>query len=148
MSRLQGCPVLLLCPHVPLGFTSAVSGSVCNSIHFHSLQKSPARNQAVCVLSLYSPVRHFVTPWTVAHQVPLSMGFSRQEYWSELPFPMMGDLPYPEIKPASLMFPALARGFFTTSATWEAAETRLVLLYHPPPASPDPDPCTSHSPGS
>ena len=75
------------------------------------------------------------------------MGFPRQEYWSELPFPMMGDLPDPGIKPASLMSPALAGGFFTTRATWEAAETRLVLLYHPPPGSPDPDPCTSHSPG-
>ena len=48
------------------------------------------------------------------------MGFSRQEYWSELPFPMMEDLPDPGIKPVSLMSPALAGGFFTTSATWEA----------------------------
>ena len=76
------------------------------------------------------------------------MEFSSQEYWSELPFPTMRDLPDPGIKPSSLMSPALAGGFFTTSATWEAAETRLVLLYHPPPGSPDPDPCTSHSPGS
>ena len=41
------------------------------------------------------------TPWTVAHQAPLSMGFSRQEYWSELPFPSPGDLPDPGIKPRS-----------------------------------------------
>ena len=52
----------------------------------------------------------FVTPWTVAPQVPLSMGFPRQEYWSGLPFPSSGDLPDPEIKPMS---PALAGGFFT-----------------------------------
>ena len=47
-------------------------------------------------------VQLFVTPWTVAHQAPPSMGFSRQEYWSGLPFPPPGDLPYPEIK---LAFP-------------------------------------------
>ena len=41
------------------------------------------------------------TPWTVAHQVPLSMGFSKQEYWSQLPFPSPGDLPSPGIEPAS-----------------------------------------------
>ena len=52
----------------------------------------------------------FVTPWTVAHQAPLSMGFPRQEYWSELPFPSPGDLPDPGIEPAS---PALASGFST-----------------------------------
>ena len=43
----------------------------------------------------------FVTPWTVAHQAPPSMGFSRQEYWSGLPFPSPGDLPDPGIKPRS-----------------------------------------------
>ena len=50
----------------------------------------------------------------------MSMGFSRQEYWSGLPRPLPGDLPDSEIKPQSLMSPALAGGFFTTSATWEA----------------------------
>ena len=49
----------------------------------------------------------FVTPWTVACQVPLFMGFSRQEYWSVLPFPPPGDLSDPEIKPASPVSPAL-----------------------------------------
>ena len=53
----------------------------------------------------------FVIPWTVACQAPLSMGFSRQEYWSGLPFPSPGDLPDPEIEPTA---PALAGGFFTT----------------------------------
>ena len=62
----------------------------------------------------------FQTPWTVALQAPLSMGFSRQEYWSGLPCPPPGDLPDPGIKPAVLKSPALAGGFFTTSATWEA----------------------------
>ena len=55
-----------------------------------------------------------MTPWTVAHQAPLSMGFSRQEYWSGLPFPAPGDLPSPGIQPTSLLSPALASGFFTT----------------------------------
>ena len=52
----------------------------------------------------------FVTPWTVACQAPLSMGFPRQEYWSGLPLSSPGDLPNPGIKPAS---PALAGEFFT-----------------------------------
>ena len=48
-----------------------------------------------------SHVRLYVTPWTVAYQAPLSMGFSRQEYWSGLPCPPPGDLPDPEIEPRS-----------------------------------------------
>ena len=52
-------------------------------------------------VKLLSRVRLFATPWTVAHQVPLSMGFSRQEYWSGLPFPSPGNLPDPEIEPGS-----------------------------------------------
>ena len=74
----------------------------------------------MCVPSCLSCVRFFATSWTVAHQAPLSMGFSRQEYWSGLPCPPPGDLPKPGIKPASLTSPALASGFFTTGATWEA----------------------------
>jgi len=61
-----------------------------------------------------------VTLWTVAHQAPLSVGFSRQEYWNELPCPPPRDLPNPGIEPTSLTSPALAGGFFTTSTTWEA----------------------------
>ena len=60
-----------------------------------------------------------MTPWTVSRQAPLSMGFSRQEYWSGLPFPSSGDLPHPGTEPTSFTFPALAGLFFTTSATWE-----------------------------
>ena len=70
--------------------------------------------------SPFSHVRLFETPWTVARQAPLSMEFSRQEYWSGLPFSSPGDLLDPEIEPVSLTFPALADGFFTTSAAWEA----------------------------
>ena len=59
-------------------------------------------------------VRLFATPWTVAHRAPLSTEFSRQEYWSGLPFPTPGDLPDPGIEPAYLASAALAGGFFTT----------------------------------
>ena len=69
---------------------------------------------------LLSRVQLFVTPWTVALQAPLSMGFSRQEYWNGLPCPPPEDLPDPGIEPESLASPALAGGFLTTSATWEA----------------------------
>ena len=64
-------------------------------------------------------------PWTVARQAPLSMGFSRQEYWSGLPRPPSGDLPDPGVISVSLMSPALAVRFFTTSATWEALSLPL-----------------------
>ena len=53
-----------------------------------------------------SRVRLSATPWTVAYQAPLSMGFSRQEYWSGLPFPSPGDLPNPGIEPGSLALQA------------------------------------------
>ena len=53
------------------------------------------------MLSCFSHVQLIATLWTVAHWAPLSMGFSRQEYWSGLLFPSPGDLPYPGIKPGS-----------------------------------------------
>ena len=76
----------------------------------------------VCVsaLSCFRHVQLSATLWTIARQAPLSMGFSRQEYWSGLPFPLPGDLSDPGIEPKFLTFPALAGGFFTARATWEA----------------------------
>ena len=65
---------------------------------------------------MLSHVRLFLIPWTVACQAPLSMEFSRQEYWSRWPFSSLGDLPDSGIKPTSLVFPALAGRFFTTVA--------------------------------
>ena len=65
------------------------------------------------VVQSLSHVQLFGTPWTVAHQAPLSMGFSRQEYWSGVPFPTQGDLPDPGIELASLGTPALAGESFT-----------------------------------
>ena len=73
-----------------------------------------------CVLSRFSHVLLFANLWTLARQASLSVRFSRQEYWSGLPCPLPGDLPDSGIKPVSLMSLALAGGFFTTSATWEA----------------------------
>jgi len=72
------------------------------------------------VLSRFSRVQLFETPWTIACQAPLSMGLSRQEFWSELSFPPPRYLPYPGIKPVSLMSAALTGELFTTSATWGA----------------------------
>ena len=70
----------------------------------------------VRVLSHFSFIWLFATPWNVAHQAPLFMGFSRQEYWNGVRFPIPGDLPNPGIQPASL---AIAGGLFTTNTTWE-----------------------------
>ena len=57
---------------------------------------------------MLSHIRLFVTPWSVACEAPLSMGFSRQEHWSGLPFPLPGDLPNPGTEPTSPLPPALA----------------------------------------
>ena len=75
--------------------------------------------ERACVLSRFSCVWLFVTLWTVALQAPLSLGFCGQEYWSGMSCPPPGDLSEPGIEPAPLMSPALAGGFFTSSATWE-----------------------------
>ena len=72
------------------------------------------------MLSHFSHFWLFATPRIVAHQSPLSMGFSRQDYWSGLLCTTPRDFPDQGIEPASLMFPALAGRFFTTRATWEA----------------------------
>ena len=73
-----------------------------------------------CMLTHFSHVRLFETPWTIAPQAPLSIEFSRQESWSGLPCPPPCDLPDPGIKLLSLTSPALAGQFLTTSAIWEA----------------------------
>ena len=75
---------------------------------------------ACCVLSQFSQIQLFATLWTIAHKAPLSMGFSRREYCGGLPYPPLGDLPNPGIKPPSLMSPALGAEFFITGTTCEA----------------------------
>ena len=68
----------------------------------------------VCVcVCVFSHVRFFMMPWTIACQVPLFMEFCKQEYWSEWPFPFPGDLSDPGIEPVSLASPVLTDGFFT-----------------------------------
>ena len=80
------------------------------------------------MLRHFSCVQLCVTLWTVACQASLSMGFSRQEYWSGLPCPPPGDLPNSGILSVSLMSLALAGRFFTTSATWEDHSIRKSLM--------------------
>ena len=85
----------------------------------------------MCLPSCFSRVQLVVTLWTVACQTPLSMGFSRQEFWSGLPCPSPGDLPNAGIELASLTSPASAGRFFTTSTAWEALnEDRVVGLIY------------------
>ena len=74
-------------------------------------------NVCMCVLSHFSHVQLFAILWTIAHQAPQSIGFSRQEYRSGLPLPSSGDLLNSGIKPVSLVSPALAGRFFSTSIT-------------------------------
>jgi len=75
--------------------------------------------------SHFSHVQLFMTPWTIARQAPLPIGFSRQVYWSGMLFPSPGDLPNPVIEPVTLVSPALEGVFFTTSTIWEAQATIL-----------------------
>ena len=80
------------------------------------------------MLNHFSCVQLCVTLWTVAHKAPLSMGLSKQEYWSGLPCPPPRDLPNTGIEPASLKPPALAGRLYTTSVTWEAHNSTSVYL--------------------
>ena len=82
---------------------------------------------------LLSHVWHFVTPWTVSHQTPLPMEFSREEYWTGLPFPSPGNLPNPGSEPTSLLSPTIVDIFIITSATWgtQAYIIGLKLLMFP-----------------
>ena len=96
--------------------------------YFKTSSKIPYEvKNGICVLRR---VLLFVTSWTVAHQAPLSMGFSRQEYCGGLPFPSPGDLPDLGIEPVS---PALARGFYTTAPPGKMAYsplTNLIICFH------------------
>ena len=88
----------------------------------------------VCLLLLIGLVVKscpFATLWTIACQIPLSMGFSRQEYWSGLPFPSPGDLPDPGIKPVSPAKQAVsctAGGFFTTEPQEKSSRKTILLI--------------------
>ena len=103
------------------------------ALQANSLPSEPPRKPSMwmCVLSRFGRVWLLATPWTVACQAPLSMGFSRQEYWSWLPFPLPGDLPDPGVKPMSFSPPALGGGFFITSTTGEAPICEYTLTNCP-----------------
>ena len=102
----------------PYPSTSTASG---DAVFLHH----PFFGLHACVLRCFSRVQLFATPWTVARQSPLSVGFSRQEYWRGLPFPPPGNLPNPRIGPTSLTSPEVAGGFFTTSASWKVLFPKL-----------------------
>ena len=100
--------------HLKGYISSQILYHLIGKVHYPKKKKRQERRIDAYMLSIFSCVRLFVTPWTVAHQAPLSMRFSRQECWSGLPCPSSG------IQPASLLSPALAGRLFTTSVTWEA----------------------------
>ena len=85
------------------------------------------QHSSVCA-QLLSHVWPFAILWTIAHQVPLTMGLSQQEYWSGVPFPPPGDLPSSRIKPASLASPALADRFITTAPPDGQPKTERVFF--------------------
>ena len=93
------------------------------SLYIHP---SSLHYEHVCMLRCFSCVWLFSTLWTVAHQVPLSLGFSRQECWSRLPCPPPGDFPNPGSEQVSLNFSCIAGRFFTTSTTWKASYSRPI----------------------
>ena len=78
------------------------------------------------IVKLLSCVRLFATPWTIAYQAPPSMGFSRQEDWSGLPFLSPGDLPNPGIESVS---PALAGGFFTIKPPGKLQQSLYISVF-------------------
>ena len=92
-----------------------------------------------CLLSHFSYLTLWTILWTVARQAPLSMGFSRQEYWSGLPFLPPGCLPDQGMEPTSLMSPGLAGGFLTSSATWYVS---MCLVAQSCPTLGDPMDCS------
>ena len=94
-----------------------------SKLWIHLLSKWSVFAVCACVLSRFSCVQLSVIPWTVYGQALLSMGFSRQEYWSGLLCPSPGGLSDPGIKPEFLTSPALAGGFFNTSANGKALKT-------------------------
>ena len=86
----------------------------CQGLGFDSWLGNRSHKQWQFNACVISCVLLFAAPWAAAHEAPLSLGFSRQECWSELPFPSPGDLPDPGIELRSPVYPALAGGFLTT----------------------------------
>ena len=101
--RVQGTLKSLLQHHSSKA--SILQCSAFFTVQLSHLYMTTGKTISLTKVNSLSRVRLFASPWTVANQAPLSMGFSRQEYWSELPFPSPGDLPDPGIEPWS---PALS----------------------------------------
>ena len=112
----------------------AVQGTLKSLLQHHSSEASLLRCSVIshralwsihaCVLSSFSPVRLFATPWTVARRAPLSVGFSRQERWNGLPCTPLGEIPESETGPASLISPALAGRFFIATPSGKSPGSR------------------------
>ena len=96
--------------------------------HCCTIPASHVLSAPLCLGLCSVAMSDFASLWTVAFQAPLSMGSSRQEYWSGWPCPPPGVLPDPGIKPESLTSPALEGQFFTTSATWEAPSLIIIPI--------------------
>ena len=132
MPRRQ-CPVVLVQLHSLDHFEwqkspQKLQEADVQSISFETVPSQTPPSLSACMLSRFSHVQLFVTQWTVALQAPLSMRFSRQEYWSWLPW-SPGDLPNPGIEPVSLMSPALTGRFFTTGITWEVGQRHTFYFF-------------------
>ena len=84
--------------------------ATCLQVGYSGASSGPLPMAGQSEVKSLSRVRLFATPWTVAYQTPLSMGFSRQEYWSGLPFPSPGHLPDPGIKPGQMLYPLSHQG--------------------------------------
>ena len=117
--------------------SSPVNGCVFTQSHEGRVTENPAhlcilplqRTHTDCVhVCVHTQVQLFATPWTVAHQAPLSMVFSRQEHWSRLPFPTPGDLPDPGMDQTCISWvPALAGRFFTS---WPSGKPSYRLVWN------------------
>ena len=119
---VQRNPLIKRHPCLPKTLNQVVS-------YYHFQTPFIAACVCACVLSHFSRARLLSILWTVVYQAPLSMGFSRQEYWSGLLFPNPGDLPDPGIKPTSLMSPALAGGVLPLAPTGQSFHTCLFAFY-------------------
>ena len=107
-----------------------VTGGAISTSYFSQVQMGGLL-YCLCMLSCFSHVRLFATLWTVAHQAPLSLVFSRQEYWSRLPCPPPGNLPDPEIEPMFPGSPALQKDSLPTESPGKPAV--LLILWQTDP---------------
>ena len=102
--------------HLPLTESPNICSHIITDLKGSRTEQGLAWKETVCVHTIgHSVVSNSVTPWSIACQAPFSMGFSWQEHWSGLPFPLPGYIPDPGVKLAPLASYALTGGFFTTA---------------------------------